>query len=94
MFVVDADDSYFLPATYMVDHVVSPQRLVNNVHEIVSFEGLYADIATRNDLVRVRGALEDVLDRSGQMKHQRIVVGSHQNEQSEFVKAVTLVKES
>lgn len=92
--VVDADDSYFLPATYMVDHVVSTQRVINNVQEIVSFEGLYADIANRNDLVRVRGALEDVLKRSGQMKHQRIVVGSHKGGESEFLKVVTLAKES
>lgn len=92
--VVDSDDSYFLPAIYMVDHVVSPQRVTNNVHQIVSFEGLYTDIATRNDLVSVRGTLEDVLERSGKMKHQRIIVGSHKSGESEFMKVVTLAKES
>ena len=84
--VVNSDESCFLPATYLVDHVVSSQRVTDNVREIVSFEGLYADIATRNDLVRVRGTLEDVLERSGQLKYQRIVVGSHKGGESEYMK--------
>jgi hypothetical protein len=92
--VIDSDDSYFIPGTYIIDHVVSSQQAATNVHEIVSFEGLYADIASPNELVKVRGTLEDVLDRSGKIKHQRIVVGSHRNRGSQFMKVVRLAKEN
>ncbi len=86
--VINSENSYFLPAIYIVDHVNSPQRVFDNVREIVSFESLYADIASRHEIVKVRGLLESVLDKSGEVTHQRIVVGSHENAQSEFMKVV------
>jgi len=86
--VVDSEDSYFLPATYLVDNV-RPQRIsrLGSVERVVSFEGLYADVAENGEEIAVRGKLEDVLDASGRLKYRRILVGSPEAHGTDYVKA-------
>jgi predicted nucleotidyltransferase len=86
--VLKSEDSYFLPSTYIVDHVTVARANTYKVLKIVSFEGLYADIAARNDRIIARGTLEDVLDKSGCPKYQRIVVGSQKGGELDFMKVV------
>ncbi len=85
--VVDTTDSYFLPSIYLVDCVqLQGSGKFNKVHKVVSFEGLYADIAESGEWLVIRGKLEDVLDRSGRLKYQRILVGSPQARGYDFLK--------
>jgi predicted nucleotidyltransferase len=85
--VVDCTDSYFLPAIYAVDNVHSEGAThLDGVAKVVSFEGLYADIAENGEEITVRGKLEHVSDRSGSLKYRRILVGSPEARASDYVK--------
>jgi len=87
---VDSKDSFFLPATYVVDRVALDQmKGEGKVEKIVSFEALYADIASKHDLVNVRGTLEDVLDDSAHLKYRRVVVGSQKGRELDSMRLVT-----
>lgn len=88
--IVDSKDSFFLPAIYVVDRVALDQmKGKGKVEKIVSYEALYADIATKHDLVKVRGTLEDVFDNSAHLRYRRVVVGSQKGGKLDFIKLVT-----
>ena len=88
--VVDSTDSYFLPAVYLVEDVqFEGQAQSGMVQKVVSYEGLYSDVATKDEDIIVRGKLEEVHDATGQMKSRRILIGSPEARASDFIKAVT-----
>ena len=88
--VVDASDSCFLPATYFVTDVrFESTGQFDNVQRVVTYEGLYADIASEGDEIFVRGKLEEVFDSSGRLKYRRILVGSLEARASDFIRVVT-----
>jgi len=73
--IAESGESLFMPAVYLVEST----RLKGNlsaytVDQIVSFEGLYADIAGKGETVFCRGKLERV-ESTSRVRH-RIVVGS------------------
>lgn len=87
--VVDAGDSYFMPAVYKVSDVEflsgSP---VENLVELTSYEGFYAGILEAGEVVEALGKLEMVLDcRSGEAYH-RLVVGSFEAECRDYIKPI------
>ena len=68
-------EGMFMPAVYQVESVnLKGSDAVSTVDRIVSYEGLYADIAVEGERVSCRGKLERVESSSG-ICH-RIVVGS------------------
>jgi predicted nucleotidyltransferase len=80
-------DSMFLPAVYQVREakvIKGPE--VNDVEEIVSYEGLYGDIAEVGETLLVKGKLEQVTDRKNKRKYHRLLVGSPEGKGSEYVK--------
>ena len=82
-------DSIFLPAVYQVREakvVKGPQ--VTDIEEIVTYEGLYGDLAEIGETVLVRGKLEQVTDKKNRRKHHRILVGSPEGKGSEYLKLV------
>jgi predicted nucleotidyltransferase len=85
--VVDSSDSCFLPATYLVADV-RPEEGFNNVTKVVSYEGLYGDIAGKDDWITVRGKLEEAFDQSGRLRYRRILVGSPEACGSDFIKVI------
>jgi predicted nucleotidyltransferase len=88
--VVDASDSCFLPATYFVTDVqFESTDQFNNFERVVTYEGLYADIAGEGDEIFVRGKLEGVFDPSGRLKYRRMLVGSLEARASDFIRVVT-----
>jgi predicted nucleotidyltransferase len=88
--VVDASDSCFLPATYFVTDVrFESIGQFDNVERVVTYEGLYGDIASEGDEIFVRGKLEEVFGVSGRLKYRRILVGSPEARASDFIKVVT-----
>jgi len=71
--LVGAEDALFMPARYRVEgvHVLGGEPRAAKVREVVSYEGLYRDVADKGDEIEVRGKLESVDDRA-----LRLVVGT------------------
>jgi len=77
--VRDTNDSMFMPAKYAVDNVKWLRgKQTKNVKEIVSYEGLYADIAREGETIRVRGKLEEVTVVGTGQTYQIILIGSRE----------------
>jgi len=88
--VVDSADSYFLPAVYLVKDVqFDGDAQFGMVEKLISYEGLYSDVASNGEEIVVRGKLEEVHNASGQLKSRRILIGSPEAHASDFIKAVT-----
>jgi len=82
--VIDTKESLFMPAVYEVESVDLKEKFSTyTVDRIVSFEGLYADIANEGEQVSCRGKLERVESSSG-IKH-RILVGSPEARGTDFI---------
>jgi len=82
-------DSLFLPAVYKVQEarvVKGPQ--VMDIKEVVSYEGLYADIAEIGETILVKGKLELVRDEKNKRKYHRVVVGSPEGKGKEYIKLI------
>jgi predicted nucleotidyltransferase len=80
-------DSLFLPAVYKVQDarvVKGPQ--VSGIEEVVSYEGLYGDIAEIGETILVKGKLELVRDEKNKRKYHRVVVGSPEGKGKEYIK--------
>jgi predicted nucleotidyltransferase len=85
--VVDAADSCFLPGTYLVTDVqFESGGQIENVERVVTYEGLYGDLAREGDVIFVRGKLEKVFDASRRVKYSRILVGSPEARASDFIR--------
>jgi len=87
--VVENADSLFLPALYHVQDarvIKGPQ--VADIEEVVSYEGLYGDLAEVGESILVRGKLELVLDKKNRRKYHRVVVGSPEGKGAEYIKLV------
>jgi len=89
--VSDATDSMFMPAVYAVDDVEwQSGEETRNVKEIVSYEGLYADIAREGERVRVKGKLEEVTVQKTGCRYQRILIGSREAMNTDYLKPVSV----
>ena len=85
--IVENSDSLFLPAVYRIQEariIKGPQ--VNDVEEVVSYEGLYGDIAEIGETILVKGKLELVHDKKNRRKYHRVVVGSPEGKGTEYIK--------
>ncbi len=91
--VEDASESMFLPSKYLVKEVrFLDGREVNNLREVVSYEGLYCDAAANGDIIYVRGKLEEVNDLTTSETYHRVQVGSFEARGSDFIKNVRWIK--
>ena len=82
--VMDVKESMFMPAVYRVSPT-SPKEGFSDclVDRIVSFEGLYSDIAEEGETISCRGKLERI-ESSSRLGH-RIVIGSPEAEGTDFI---------
>ncbi len=79
--------SMFLPSVYLVKDVriiKGPQ--VTGIREVVSYEGLYSDIAEIGETILVKGKLEKVHDTRTRRKYYRVLVGSPEGKGKEYIK--------
>jgi len=84
--ISDASEAFFMPARYGVRGVkMLKGPIVPNIREIVSYEGLFADIASEGEEVICRGKLEQVRDRKGVETYNRILVGSIEASESDYI---------
>ncbi|MFQ6073591.1 MAG: hypothetical protein ACE5KC_00080 [Candidatus Bathyarchaeia archaeon] len=82
-------DSMFLPSVYRVRDVKiikGPQ--VADIREVVSYEGLYSDIAETGETILVKGKLEEVQDMKTKQRYHRVLVGSPEGKGKEYIKLV------
>jgi len=84
--ISDASEAFFLPAMYGVRGVKMLEgSIVKNIREIVSYEGLFADIASEGEEVICRGKLEQVRKRKEGETYNRILVGSIEASESDYI---------
>jgi len=82
--VVNTSESMFMPAVYLVESAnVKGIRSGCRLDRIVSYEGLYADVAVEGEMVSCRGKLERV-ESASRIGH-RILVGSPEADATDFM---------
>jgi len=82
-------DSIYLPAIYGVEEVkVVKGPQVRDVEEVVSYEGLYSDLAEPGETILVKGKLEQVRDKKTGRTYHRVLVGSPEGKGTEYVKII------
>lgn len=82
--VIESDEDMFMPAVYRVESArLSGSFSACIVDQIVSFEGLYADIARQGEMISCRGKLEKVDSTSG--TRHRITIGSPEARGMDFI---------
>jgi predicted nucleotidyltransferase len=72
--IAGVKESMFMPAVFQVEHTDLKGSHAVSVDRIVSYEGLYADVAVEGETVSCKGKLEMVTSSSG-ISH-RILIGS------------------
>ncbi|MCR4408294.1 MAG: hypothetical protein NUW24_15475 [Anaerolineae bacterium] len=86
--VIDASESMFLPAVYHIANVTILERSVEDligeveITEIVSYEGLFCEVAETGDEVEVYGKLEQIDDG----RTCRLVVGTMLLKGDDYIK--------
>lgn len=87
--VSDDSEASFLPSVYKVEDVKFLEGLmVEDVREVVSYEGLYGDIAKVNERIMVKGKLERVNDKRYGKEYHRVLVGSPEAKGNDYIKLV------
>ncbi len=80
-------DSIYLPAVYQVREAkVIKGPTASDIEEVVSYEGLYSDIADVGETILIKGKLEQVTDRKNRRKYHRVLVGSPEGKGAEYIK--------
>jgi hypothetical protein len=87
--VEENEDSMFLPSVYRVKDVkIIKGPKVADVREVVSYEGLYSDIAEVGETILVKGKLEEVQDPRSKQRYHRVLVGSPEGKGKEYIKPI------
>lgn len=76
--VVNAENSIFNPAIYEISQVkiVEGSKINGEIKEVVSYEGLYSDVAREGEKIEVRGKLENIINNTLRTNYYRILIGS------------------
>ncbi|MEM2927422.1 MAG: hypothetical protein QXP60_00420 [Nitrososphaerota archaeon] len=85
--VEDCKEAIFLPCKYKIKNVEVIEGLkVNDIKEIVSYEGLYSDIAENEEEIVAYGKLEEVIDIGNNLKYHRVQIGSIEAKGKDYIK--------
>jgi len=85
--VCENTDYMFLPAVYRVREVkVIEGPSATDIEEVVSYEGLYDNLAEVGETIIVRGKLEKVLNKKTGQEYHRVLVGSPEGKGMEYIK--------
>ena len=83
--IASAREAIFLPAIYEIEDVEVKGRKDLDIREIVSYEGLYSDMAKDGETVNFKGLLEEVETRDEETSH-RVLIGSVKLRGRDYVK--------
>ena len=92
--VIDSSDSLFMPAVYIVDNVnmLEGPTPPKPIDKIVSYEGLYFDIANPGDEVIARGKLEFVEDVRRNETYCQVTIGTFEAKGKDYIKPLKWTK--
>ncbi|MEL9940351.1 MAG: hypothetical protein QW348_08160 [Ignisphaera sp.] len=92
--VVDSRDSIFMPATYLVEDVKVLEGVeeAKKISRIVSYEGLYIDIAREGDEIVAMGKVEEVQDIKRNETFYQLTIGTFEAGGKDFIKPLSWVK--
>lgn len=76
-FIEDSTESIFTPAIYKVS-IWEAKGKLQEIEEVVSFEGIFRDLFNEGDLIEARGKIEQVITR--RRTYYRLVIGSLEEE--------------
>jgi len=84
--ITDVSESLFLPSTYKVRGLeIKVENTLEEVNEISSYDGFYTGLFEREELVSVRGKLEQVNDKRGN-QYFRVLIGSPECKGLDYLK--------
>jgi len=84
--ISDDSEAFFMPARYEIRGVKMLEgSAVRRIREIVTYEGLFVDIASEGEEVICRGKLEQVSNRKEGETYSRILVGSFEASESDYI---------
>ncbi|NHI91729.1 MAG: hypothetical protein EAX96_04435 [Candidatus Lokiarchaeota archaeon] len=77
-------ESIYLPCKYVLEDVdIVKGKEIQDLRELVSFEGFYCFVAKKGELVQIKGKLEKV---SGDNKsYHRVVIGSFKAKEQDYI---------
>jgi len=83
-----------MPAIYRVSNVrvVEGAEEAGKVSLVVSYEGLYIDIANEGEEIVARGKVEKVYDTKSSETYYQLTVGSFEAQGKDFIKPVEWLK--
>ena len=86
--VIDSSDAIFMPAVYIVEEAkvlegIEPPKQISRV---VSYEGLYIDLAEPGDEIIVYGKLEEVHDLRSSETYYQVTIGTYEASGRDFIK--------
>lgn len=87
--VCDNTDCLFLPSTYKIEDVEvleGPQH--ERITEVVAYESLYDSLAENGETIQAKGKLERVTEKGNNRERYRVLVGSPEGKDREYVKRV------
>ena len=85
--VSDASETDFLPSIYKVEDVkIIEGRKVNDIFEVVTYEGLYSGLAEKDERILSYGKLEKVIDKRTGKQYHRVLVGSKEAKGKDYIK--------
>jgi len=88
--IIDATDSIFMPAIYVIDdvHIIDGVSIPNTIRFIVSYEGLYIDIAKEGEYVVAYGKVEKVIDLKMGEEYYQLTIGTYEARGKDYIKPV------
>ncbi|MHA1264716.1 MAG: hypothetical protein ACTSRS_05695 [Candidatus Helarchaeota archaeon] len=83
---VIASQSLFMPSTYQISDVeVIKGQSISDIKEVTSFEGLFDSVVETGEYLRAAGQLEYVKDLNSGIEYHRVVIGSSQQSNNEYI---------
>jgi predicted nucleotidyltransferase len=87
--ITDDSEGLFLPSKYKVTDVdVLEGRKIDDIQEIISYEGLFDAVAEMGEIINANGRLELVKEKGRGKKYYRVVIGSRKGKSQEFISVV------
>lgn len=85
--VKDISESMFLPAKYGIDNVeVLNGKKIDDLKQIISYEGLYCDILLKDEKIEAFGKLEKVINLKNTNKtYHRLVIGTFEANSRDYL---------
>ncbi|MFX1297364.1 MAG: hypothetical protein ACFFD2_21225 [Promethearchaeota archaeon] len=87
--ILDNSEALFLPSKYRITDVnVQKGNDVQDIEEIVSYEGVFDSVVEKDEFVKAIGLLELVTDNSKGKSYHRVVIGSKKGNSREFLSVI------